>query len=168
MNRGTGLGFAGGVAVAALVALALRLFFVLTPHAALDADEAIVGLMGRHVLQGEFPIFYYGQKYMGGLEPHLAALGFAIGGATPLVLKLVCLAAALVLVWLTAELGVASSDPDPAWSPASSWRSRRSSSRSGASRPGAGSSRPSSWARWRSSWRIARSRRPGGVACGSL
>ena len=104
MNRGTGLGFAGGVAIAVLVALALRLFFILTPHAALDADEAIVGLMGRHVLRGEFPIFYYGQKYMGSLEPHLAALGFAIGGATPLVLKLVCLAGALVLVWLTAEM----------------------------------------------------------------
>ena len=41
---------------------------------------------------------------MGGLEPHLAALG-ALGGATPLVLKLVCLAEALVLMGLTAELG---------------------------------------------------------------
>lgn len=58
MNRGTGLGFAAGLAIAVLVALALRLFVILTPHAALDADEAIVGLMGRHVLQGEFPIFY--------------------------------------------------------------------------------------------------------------
>ena len=109
MNRGTGLGFAGGLAVAVLFALALRLFFVLTPHAALDADEAIVGLMGRHVLRGEFPIFYYGQTYMGGLEPHLAALGFAIGGATPLVLKLVCLAVALVLVW--AHGGAGASHP---------------------------------------------------------
>ena len=113
MNRGTGLGFAAGLAIVVPVALALRLFFVLTPHAALDADEAIVGLMGRHVLRGEFPIFYYGQKYMGGLEPHLAALGFAIGGATPLVLKLVCLTLALVLVWLTAELGRRILGPGP-------------------------------------------------------
>ena len=69
--------------------------------------------MGRHVLRGEFPVFYYGQRYMGGLEPHLAALGFAIGGATPLVLKLVCLAVALVLVWLTAELGRRILGPGP-------------------------------------------------------
>ncbi|HEY7142445.1 MAG TPA: hypothetical protein VIE44_20310 [Methylomirabilota bacterium] len=109
----TRLGPATGLAAALLVALALRLFFVLTPHAVLDADEAIVGLMGRHVLQGEFPIFYWGQKYMGGLEPHLAALGFAVGGATPLVLKLICLAAALVLVWLTAELGRRILGPGP-------------------------------------------------------
>src|SRR5207344_2436176 len=98
---------------AVLVALSLRLYFVLTPHGVLDADEAIVGLMGRHVLRGEFPIFYYGQRYMGGLEPHLAALGFAIGGTTPLVLKLVCLAVALVLVWLTAELGRRILGPGP-------------------------------------------------------
>jgi hypothetical protein len=42
--------------------------------------------MGRHILHGEFPIFFYGQKYMGSLEAHLGALGFALGGATPLVL----------------------------------------------------------------------------------
>ena len=113
MNRATRLGFAGGLAIAVLGALALRLFFIRTPHGALDSDEAIVGLMGRHVLRGEFPIFYYGQKYMGGLEPQLAALGFAIGGATPLVLKLVCLAVALVLVWLTAELGRRILGPGP-------------------------------------------------------
>jgi hypothetical protein len=99
--------------IAVTAALAHRLFFVLTPHAVLDADEAIVGLMGRHVLRGEFPIFYYGQRYMGSLEPHLAALGFALGGATPLVLKLVSLAVALILVWLTAELGRRILGPGP-------------------------------------------------------
>ncbi len=91
--------------VAVLLALCLRLYFVLTPHGVLDADEAIVGLMGRHILQGEFPTFYYGQRYMGALEPSLAALGFAIGGATPVVLKLVCLVTSLLLIGLTMELG---------------------------------------------------------------
>ncbi|HEX2501330.1 MAG TPA: hypothetical protein VHO73_07705 [Methylomirabilota bacterium] len=105
MTPATRLRLAGGLAIAGVIALALRLFFVVTPHGILDADEAVVGLMARHVLQGEFPVFFYGQRYMGGLEPHLAALGFALGGATPLALKLVCLAEALVLVALTAELG---------------------------------------------------------------
>jgi hypothetical protein len=77
---------AAGFASVLLAGLALRLFFVFTTHAVLDADEAIVGLMGRHILHGEFPIFFYGQKYMGSLEAHLGALGFALGGATPLVL----------------------------------------------------------------------------------
>lgn len=93
------------MAVAVLVALSLRLYFVLAPHGVLDADEAIVGLMGRHILRGEFPTFYYGQRYMGALEPSLAALGFAIGGVTPAVLKLVCLVTSLLLVGLTMELG---------------------------------------------------------------
>jgi hypothetical protein len=113
MSPATRLRLVGGLVITVTAALALRLFFVLTPHAVLDADEAIVGLMGRHVLRGEFPIFYYGQRYMGSLEPHLTALGFALGGATPLVLKLVAFAVALVLVWLTAELGRRILGPGP-------------------------------------------------------
>src|SRR6478672_2609190 len=32
----------------------------------IDSDEAIVGLMARHILHGrELPIWYYGQAYMG-------------------------------------------------------------------------------------------------------
>lgn len=101
MGRAACLGLAGTLAAA----LALRLYFIVTPHGVIDADEAIVGLMGRHILRGELPIFYYGQAYMGSLEAHLAALAFALGGASPLVLKLSGLAQALVLVGLTAELG---------------------------------------------------------------
>jgi hypothetical protein len=40
-----------------VAALALRLYFIVMPHGVIDADEAIVGLMGRHILRGEFPIF---------------------------------------------------------------------------------------------------------------
>jgi hypothetical protein len=50
---------------------------------------------------------------MGSLEGHLAALGFAVGGATPAVLELVGLAQALVLVGLTAELGRRTLGPCP-------------------------------------------------------
>lgn len=107
---GSAVGSAGAAIVAAL---ALRLYFIVTPHGVLDADEAVVGLMGRHILQGESPVFFYGQSYMGSLEAHLAALAFAVGGATPLVLKLAGLAQALVLVGLTAELGRRTLGPGP-------------------------------------------------------
>jgi 4-amino-4-deoxy-L-arabinose transferase-like glycosyltransferase len=43
-----------------------------------NADEAIVALMGRHILQGEIPIFFYGQAYMGSLDAFLVALSFLI------------------------------------------------------------------------------------------
>jgi hypothetical protein len=45
-----------------------------------NADEAIVALMARHILQGERPIFFYGQAYMGSLDAYLVALGFLLFG----------------------------------------------------------------------------------------
>jgi hypothetical protein len=38
-----------------------------------NSDEAIVGLMAKHILEGHFPVFFYGQFYLGSLE----ALGAA-------------------------------------------------------------------------------------------
>lgn len=45
-----------------------------------NADEAIVGLMARHILQGERPVFFYGQNYMGSLDAWLVSLGFTLLG----------------------------------------------------------------------------------------
>jgi hypothetical protein len=55
----------------------------------IESDEAVVGLMARHILHGEFPIFYYGQNYMGTTEAFVTALLFIPLGATSLALKLV-------------------------------------------------------------------------------
>jgi len=38
----------------------------------LDSDEAVLGLMARHLSEGEFPLFSYGQTYGGGFELLLA------------------------------------------------------------------------------------------------
>lgn len=47
----------------------------------LDADEAIVGIMVLHILeQKALPIFYYGQAYMGTLEPFSMALFLKLFG----------------------------------------------------------------------------------------
>lgn len=53
-----------------------------------NADEAIVGLMGRHILMGERPIFFYGQSYMGSLDAFLVALGFYLFGINVQVIRL--------------------------------------------------------------------------------
>ena len=56
----------------------------------LDSDESVTGIMARHILaQGEMPIFFYGQAYMGTLEPAVVAMFFAWLGMSPVVLKLV-------------------------------------------------------------------------------
>ena len=51
-------------------------------------DEAIVGLMARHILEGEIPVFFYGQEYLGSLEALVASFYFRLFGSSPLVLKL--------------------------------------------------------------------------------
>ena len=51
-------------------------------------DEAIVGLMARHILEGKIPVFYYGQEYLGSLEALIASFYFRLFGSSPLVLKL--------------------------------------------------------------------------------
>jgi len=66
-------------------------------------DEATIGLMGRHVLQGELPVFMYGQPFMGALEAYLLApLFFALGSSVRVleVLPLLLSLGMAVLVFL--------------------------------------------------------------------
>ncbi|HWQ04536.1 MAG TPA: hypothetical protein VN452_04200 [Longilinea sp.] len=55
-----------------------------------NGDEAIVGLMARHILlQSERPAFFYGQAYMGSLDAYLVTAAFAIFGIQIWVIRLV-------------------------------------------------------------------------------
>lgn len=67
-------------------AVFIRGVYLLTPS--LDSDEAVVGLMGIHILRGEYPIFYWGEPYCGPLESYLAALLFFLFGPSQLALNL--------------------------------------------------------------------------------
>lgn len=58
-----------------------------SPNVLIDSDEAITGLMARHILQGHLPIWLYGISYQGSLEAFTAAALFSVFGATPLMLK---------------------------------------------------------------------------------
>ena len=40
-------------------------------------DEATMGLMGRDVLHGQLPLFFYGQSFMGAIDGYLHAVTFA-------------------------------------------------------------------------------------------
>lgn len=82
-----------------LLGLALRLDQIVASNLVIDSDEAIVGLMAKHILEGkEIPTFYYGQHYMGSLEPLLVAGARAILGAGNLPLKIVPLIFSLLLI----------------------------------------------------------------------
>lgn len=72
-----------------LVAMSWKLFLVIADKVPFNADEAVVGLMARHILQGNWSIFFYGQSYMGSLDATLVAVGFAIFGQSVWVIRLV-------------------------------------------------------------------------------
>ncbi|HSD66617.1 MAG TPA: hypothetical protein VLF95_07940, partial [Vicinamibacteria bacterium] len=61
----------------------------------LDSDQAITGLMGLHVLRGEFPVFFWGQHHAGVPEAYGAAVSFAVLGVSRYALSLVPAVAAL-------------------------------------------------------------------------
>lgn len=81
--------------------------FVRYGAAFFDSDQAITGLMARHLSEGRgFPLFFYGQNYMLGVEAWIAAPFFWIGGPTvamiraPLVLINVAVGATLVAMFV--------------------------------------------------------------------
>ncbi len=89
----------GAVVVAAI---ALRVWILGSPIGRADADESVVGLMARSILDGERPMFFWGQDYGGTLEPALVAASFAVFGHSTIALKLVPVllsGVAAVLVW---------------------------------------------------------------------
>lgn len=82
------------VAVALALAAGFRLagawWYALSPN----PDYAVVVQMARHMARGEaFPVFFYGQAYMGSLEPAVSAALIRLVGPSPFV---VCLGTATV------------------------------------------------------------------------
>jgi 4-amino-4-deoxy-L-arabinose transferase-like glycosyltransferase len=74
--------------------LTLHLCVLFTSQAHVDGDEAVVGIMAKHIItKSERPIFFYGQSYGGGaaIEAYLAAIPFSLFGVSSLSFKMVAL-----------------------------------------------------------------------------
>lgn len=85
-----------------LAGLFLRLDFLLASSFRVDADEAIVGLMAKHLAEGrELPLFYYGQHYMGSFEPMVVSVFFRLFGVSEVWLKVTPLLFSLLFIFLT-------------------------------------------------------------------
>src|SRR5258708_19539578 len=55
----------------------------------MDSDEGTMGLMALHIAyRGEYPIFFYGQPFMGSLEAYLGAIFFHLLGSSVSSLRL--------------------------------------------------------------------------------
>ena len=72
-----------------LVVLFRSAVLVWWPLSDFDSDQAIIGLMAKHLAElRAFPLFFYGQNYMLGVEAWLAAPVFLIAGASVTSLRL--------------------------------------------------------------------------------
>src|SRR4051794_7097563 len=102
------------VMLLAAATIVRSLVFVCWPAAHFDSDQAVTGLMAKHLSElRAFPVFWYGQTYMLGVEAWLAAPIMAIAGATVTALKLPLLAmnvAIVVLLFRGFNLDAGSSD----------------------------------------------------------
>lgn len=87
------------------VGLVIRLHFLWATEAGIESDEAIVGLMAKHMAEGRsWPVFYYGQNYLGSLEAILTSFVFRLIGVSNFGLKCVPLIFSLFHIIVVYEL----------------------------------------------------------------
>ena len=79
--------------------------FVFETQLDFDSDQAVVGLAGKHLLEGRaFPLFFYGQNYWLAVESWLAAPMFWLFGVSVAALKLPLLLINLAIGFLLTYL----------------------------------------------------------------
>lgn len=72
----------GALAIISIAAI-WRLVLITQGWPLTNSDEATIGIMARHIAyNGERPIFFYGQNYMGALEAYVSAALFPIFGSS--------------------------------------------------------------------------------------
>ncbi|MDY0146226.1 MAG: hypothetical protein RBS84_09610 [Kiritimatiellia bacterium] len=89
-----------GLLLVLLVAVSLRLTLAWKAHAP-TLDTAVVGQMALDILDGERPLFFAGQSYLGALEAYLLALVFLVLPAGRVTMTLVTIGFALAWIIVT-------------------------------------------------------------------
>src|SRR5213593_4077624 len=86
-----------------VVVAAARFAILFASQTHVHSDEAIIGLMGKHILEGRhFPFYMYGQPYNAGAawEAYLASVAFALFGVSVISLKSCIVALSLLCLFL--------------------------------------------------------------------
>ena len=86
-----------------IIIAAARFTILLASQTHVHSDEAIIGLMGKHILEGRyFPFYMYGQPYNAGAawEAYLAAIAFAFFGVGVISLKSCIVVLSLLCLFL--------------------------------------------------------------------
>jgi hypothetical protein len=93
-----------------LIVAAARFTILLASQTHVHSDEAIIGLMAKHILEGRFSPFYmYGQPYNAGAawEAYLAAVAFKLFGVGVIPLKGCIVTLSLLCLFLFYRMGCA-------------------------------------------------------------
>src|SRR6266705_3914951 len=91
------------IGVLLIIIAAARFTILLASQTHVHSDEAIIGLMGKHILEGRyFPFYMYGQPYNAGAawEAYLAAIAFAFFGVGVIALKSCIVVLSLLYLFL--------------------------------------------------------------------
>jgi len=84
-----------------LTGAAFRFYFIQAHSSFMQSDEAVVGLMAKHIItRRQFPIFMYGQEQSGALITYLVAPFFHLFGVSNLVFKTVTMGGSLIFAYL--------------------------------------------------------------------
>jgi hypothetical protein len=89
---------------------AARFAILFASQTHVHSDEAIIGLMGKHILEGRhFPFYMYGQPYNAGAawEAYLASVAFALFGVGVIPLKGCIVLLSLLCLFLFYRMGCA-------------------------------------------------------------
>src|SRR4030095_13850798 len=92
------------------VVAAARFAILFASQTHVHSDEAIIGLMGKHILEGRhFPFYMYGQPYNAGAawEAYLASVAFALFGVGVAPLKGCVVVLSLLCLFLFYRMGCA-------------------------------------------------------------
>jgi len=84
--------------------MAVQVWAALQWTANFDSDEAVFGLMARHILDGQIPIYMYGINYLGSLESIISAGFMRLFGSNVITLRLSTLALFCIFLILHAIL----------------------------------------------------------------
>jgi hypothetical protein len=86
--RGAHVELFAALGLAWLLVIARSFVYAAYPHSSFDSDQAIIGLMAKHISEGRaFPLYLYGQSYLLALEPWLTVPYFWIAGPTVAALR---------------------------------------------------------------------------------
>jgi Dolichyl-phosphate-mannose-protein mannosyltransferase len=93
-----------------VIVAAARFAILFASQTHVHSDEAIIGLMGKHILEGRhFPFYMYGQRYNAGAawEAYLASIAFALFGVGVVPLKSCIVILSLLCLFLFYRMGCA-------------------------------------------------------------